>query len=665
MSPIAASVANTATDYGALKTLVPLAVPAIKATIDKWLSPAISKMLKERELNKDVKPDNVAKAFEEYLLRTYARLSFMNTIVFGNQQKRIQDLYVPLTVRSTGQNEERFEINDWRDDFVPAFKRVVITDTAGMGKSTILKWLFLCALGTSHGIPVFIELRTLSAQKPILERIYEELCPIDKPFDKDLLLKLITSGSFIFFLDGFDEVPFDDRCAVTEDVQDFIGKAFNNLFILASRHESALGSFGNFREFAIKPLTKNEAYNLLRKYDDTQEHAAALIAELDESKYEQLKDLMVNPMLVSLLFKAYSYKPKVPFKKQIFYRQVFDALFDMHDSTKGGAFVRKKHCDLDIDEFHLVMRDLGFTTAKLGKIEYEKDAICDIIKKVRERNSTVLFQPASLLTDLITTVPLFNKEGEHFKWAHKSVQDYFASQFIALDTKGNEAALLEKIYDGGHCRRFENILDMLHDTDNKSFRRILLVRLFKDYINHYESQYQSSFEGVSQEAIEKRKQLTFGCEVAISMLTKKEFHQFLRSPPKKSGRRLTDIFPKKFRHDSLMFIDINSKIILLAFNTKPPAGLLPLLASKKYQYIIRPKPRFEKGSIEKFPSSGAHIVTDDPKSPLNTPECFEPVNELLAHHGFNISIDQVRRTLKNIEDEANESAHVNQLLQNL
>ena len=99
-----------------------------------------------------------------------------------------------------------------------------------------------------------------------------------------------------------------------------------------------------------------------------------------------LEDLMVNPMLVSLLYKAYSYHPKVPFKKQIFYRQVFDALFDMHDSTKGGAFVRKKHCNLDIDEFHLVMRDLGFTTAKLGKIEYEKDAISDIIKSIRERN---------------------------------------------------------------------------------------------------------------------------------------------------------------------------------------------------------------------------------------------------------------------------------------
>src|SRR5947207_8355661 len=111
----------------------------------------------------------------------------MNTIVFRNQQKRIQDVYIPLTVRSNGPPQTYFQIDTLIEDFIPGFKRVIITDTAGMGKSTILKWLFLCSLGTSKGIPVFIELRTVSAAKPILDKIHEELCPIDKPFDKGLL----------------------------------------------------------------------------------------------------------------------------------------------------------------------------------------------------------------------------------------------------------------------------------------------------------------------------------------------------------------------------------------------------------------------------------------------------------------------------------------------
>lgn len=660
MNEVTAAVAD---NYSALKTLVPLAVPAIKTTIDSWLAPAIAKLAKSRELSKNLKPDRVAKCFEEYLLRTYARLSFMNTIVFGNQQRRIQDLYIPLTVRSHAPTEETFFINGWLEEFIPAFKRVIITDTAGMGKSTILKWMFLCSLGISKGIPVFIELRTLSANKSILEKIHEELCPIDKPFDKDLLLQLLKLGQFVFFLDGFDEVAFEDRRAVTEDLQGFISKAFDNLFILASRHETALTSFGEFREFTIKPLSKEEAYSLLRKYDETSEHAEALIEELEASKYEQLKDLMVNPMLVSLLYKAYSYKPKVPFKKQIFYRQVFDALFDMHDSTKGGAFVRKKHSSLDIDEFHLVMRDLGFTTAKMGKIEYERDEISDIIKKVRERNTTILFPPAALLDDLVTTVPLFNKEGEQFKWAHKSVQDYFASQFIAFDTKGNEAALLTRIYENGHARRLENILDLLHDTDNKSFRRVLLARVLKDYISHYEKSYLKSFSEISQEAIEERKQLTFGYDIAIAIITPKQLNKMIRSSLDKIHRMFVHVMPKKSIPDLMVFYTPSDKPIFQAINFKPAMGLLPLLASKQYPYVNKPKVAFE--DMPKLPIHEPCLVTDDPKSPLNTPKYFEAVNHILKHHGFHIAIDQVRRTLKSIEDEVDESQQVDQLLDNL
>lgn len=95
------------TDLETLKLLVPLAVPAIKTAIDNWLSPAIAKIAKTKGLIKNSKPEQVEKAFADYLLRAYSKLSYMNTIVFGNQQKRIQDLYIPLTVRSTGPNEKK------------------------------------------------------------------------------------------------------------------------------------------------------------------------------------------------------------------------------------------------------------------------------------------------------------------------------------------------------------------------------------------------------------------------------------------------------------------------------------------------------------------------------------------------------------------------------
>ena len=56
-------------DLEAIKTLVPLAVPAIKQTIEGWLAPAIAKLAKSKEILKNSKPEQIEKAFEEYLLR--------------------------------------------------------------------------------------------------------------------------------------------------------------------------------------------------------------------------------------------------------------------------------------------------------------------------------------------------------------------------------------------------------------------------------------------------------------------------------------------------------------------------------------------------------------------------------------------------------------------
>ena len=64
------------------------------------------------------------------------------------------------------------------------------------------------------------------------------------------------------------QISLEERGFVTTNVQDFISKADRNIFVLTSRPEQALTSFGDFQIFAINPLAKKEAYELLRKYDN-------------------------------------------------------------------------------------------------------------------------------------------------------------------------------------------------------------------------------------------------------------------------------------------------------------------------------------------------------------------------------------------------------------
>ena len=177
-------------------------------------------------------------------------------MVFHNSQRELKEIYVAQTlVKKHGfdKKEKYTKIDRLPDGLIIKYKRILITDTAGMGKSTIMKRMFIDLIDRGMedvGIPIYIELNRLKKNRPILKEIQEELNSLSKEFDKDLLLKLIQTGGFIFFLDGYDEISLADKTEVTRDIQKFISKAgTGNFFILTSRPESNLPSFGNFQLF--------------------------------------------------------------------------------------------------------------------------------------------------------------------------------------------------------------------------------------------------------------------------------------------------------------------------------------------------------------------------------------------------------------------------------
>lgn len=297
----------------------------------------------------------------------------------------------------------------------------------------------------------------------------------------------------------------DQRDAVTTDIQNFIKKSGNNVFFLTSRPEKALASFGEFIEFQIKPLKKEEAYDLLRRYDRTGKVSEALITKLKDPDFSNIEEFLETPLLVSLLFTAYEYKQTIPFKKHVFYRQVYDALFDSHDLSKGDSFIRTKKANLGIDDFHSILRHVGYVCMKLGRIEFTKDEILNHIKKSKEFNIGKQFKESDFLEDIITNVPLFNKDGLYYRWAHKSIQEYFAAQFIYLDSKENQEKILTSLFNSKEFLRFYNVLDLYYDIDYKSFRKGIIFPFALEYLDFCSIKISS----ISKEDVIKRRTILF------------------------------------------------------------------------------------------------------------------------------------------------------------
>ena len=168
------------------------------------------------------------KAFSKYTEQTYAKHSFFVSIALPNQQNRLKDFYVPLTLAAqSGQGETAFCVDSYPKALINDKKDLLVVDSAGMGKSTLLKYMFLRAVDEGQGIPIFIELRKLTKTTGLVDHICNELRDLSGDVNNALVIKSLESGDFVIFLDGYDEIPDDDRSAVTGKIAEFKRRAKN------------------------------------------------------------------------------------------------------------------------------------------------------------------------------------------------------------------------------------------------------------------------------------------------------------------------------------------------------------------------------------------------------------------------------------------------------
>ena len=619
-------VAETAIVLGA-KTLV-------TALVNKLVAPKIEQFSK---LCKDINNEYLipkAEHFQEYLERTYEKYSIINTIVLPNTRLKLKDIYIPQTLVKEDvykSDEAEAKIDKLPVALIKEYKKILITDTAGMGKSTITRRMFIDLIDNGLGdvgIPIYIELNRLNKFNPIIKEIQKELNSLSQEFDNELLLKLVQTGGFIFFFDGYDEISISDKSEVTKDIQTFISKAgTNNYYILTSRPEDELTSFGDFQSFKIKALTKKEAYELLGIYDmnPKKEMSYKLIELLKSGKYRSIDEYLKNPLHVSLLYAAYDHKQTIPLKKHLFYGQVYEAFFDTHDLSKG-IDAHQKHSGLLIDDFSRVLRYVGYVCLiKIG-VKFDKATILNVIEKAKIFCANLDFKVSDFFKDLQTSVPLFCKDGNEYKWVHKSLMEYFAARFIADDSKERQDTILTSIYNSEDNYKYVNMLDIYYDIDYKGFSKNILLPLMENFIKYHDEHYPTSFN-FNNDLLEARIALMFPfCLVGITRYTyfkkkgrsKREFSFFNENV--KEG--------EKWNSTSYGYYD---KFVILGYQNQKNGKydfLLNLIATKHPElfkkYEIKPK-KVDKNLYKENTIYKIDIMTGD-----NDINLYQLINVILS-----------------------------------
>lgn len=142
------------------------AAGCLKAILEKYAEPALKKVI---EIHKDewekFKVDFDI-AFLKYLKNSYEKYSKIKTILYRTSPQYIYDFFEVPFLEHRG--SDRFKAVSV-DDILEISNFIIIQGTGGIGKSTLMKHLFINELEQKSLIPVFLELKDIND----LEKNYE------------------------------------------------------------------------------------------------------------------------------------------------------------------------------------------------------------------------------------------------------------------------------------------------------------------------------------------------------------------------------------------------------------------------------------------------------------------------------------------------------------
>lgn len=638
----------------------------IKPLVDQFYTPKITELAKKFEEKKILNIEKFRKVIDDYVYSVYKNNEMINTLIFSNEQVKTKDIFFPINLQYRAPETKdtcQANVHDFMNTLLPQFTNVLISDTAGMGKSTLVKWLSLNQIENGLIIPIIIELKKIDRNHNLLDEIMKLINPLGQELNNDSILDLLQHGKFCIIFDGYDEIRSEHKESVTADIITLVSKVSDNQFILTSRPEESLASFGNFKRLQIKPLQLTESFEMFNIFDNISGSNISESLIHDVQLNHQVHEFLINPFLVSLLYKSYSYNKDIPLCKATFYSDVFSALYKGHDLTKG-AFRREKKSTLGYEEFKIILRQLAFDSFQKNIVYYSYDELIEMVNLVKKKYLHISFSSEGFCDDLTKAVPLFIKEGHTYKWSHKSFLDYFAADFIITSEKQTE--ILEKIYDKKITRAM-NVLGFVYELNTSIFRKIIISRFLADYINSFNSTLKE-ITTIPEIDLDIRKHLLTNHDVSLAVFTKEYMQNKYGDHNEKDFSRFAfDEFRLLKNYNSASCFTINDSYIVIAFQIKDSFTFMisQFIESKIqsfYQFIILKEHNILYSSFNYTnitPNRIYDFHDDLSGNPLNLLETFRDLNDILFYT-INVSkcvykIAEIKKIIQEIDDESRAS----------
>lgn len=425
------------------------------------------------------------KAYEDYLKSTITSICQVKTLIFDSIPKYLYSFY---EIPNLQYQDKLIDVSDVKD-LLDLGNKLLITGTGGLGKSLLLKHLFLNTAQHGYYIPVLIELRKcnrLEEEKISLEDvIYQNLYDHGFQLEKNYYSSSLEQGGYLILLDGFDEVRQEKTERVFDAIQEFTGRYSKNHVIVSSRPSDRLIGWSDFPELSLCDLTKEQAFQLIRKIDYDQEIKTAFLEALTDGMFETYESFASNPLLLTIMLLTFSKYAVLPENLNSFYDQAFSTLFYRHDRTKG-YFTRDLHSHLSYDEFRMLFASFCFHSYFSEDFEFTEDQLRQYIQNARGIIKNQSFTNDDVIEDLTSSVCMLVREGFNYNFIHRSFQEYFAAWRTAQLPDDTQFNLLDRWISQSIAVTFDAYMSMLFSMESERVNKIILcpgIKRLKDLYN--------------------------------------------------------------------------------------------------------------------------------------------------------------------------------------
>ena len=374
-------------------------------------------------------------------------------------------------------NEIRIKID--KDDNLNIKNNIVIQGTAGQGKSILLRHLFIKEFETGKRIPIFIELRRIQADDSLLSHFNSFIDILGYPIDRDLFTFLIKTGKFGFFLDGFDEIPDNLQQRILNELEYLAAASPETQFIVTSRPNSGIEMSSIFKIVTLDNLMGTEYEAIIYKLSDSTDYANSLVKRI-QAHESNIGQLLLTPLLVTLLILSYKSYQVIPEQLADFYETIFELLLRRHDGTKPG-YTRQRSCKLNDHQYRQVFDAFCFESKRLEDTEFNSQQIYYLIEKAI--NSLGLKEdPEKYIADIKNITCLIIEEGEKYSFIHRSVQEYYSASFIKNRSDNVAKSFYEACYKTEISNRWHQVLSFLFEIDKYRHHKYYLIPVCKKWM---------------------------------------------------------------------------------------------------------------------------------------------------------------------------------------